>query len=153
MYIIHCLVRNNTRIIHLRWTFVNGVFSQNLLLLLSLYISHRICHFSGAQLVTFTNSFFLPPRIPFIPLISMVYLQLFCDIFIPFPGIFPNIKTSLIIPAARIPLHISNQALQIPVIFVPHALYPPQLLCKMPCSIPIRLCLCSLSVYLFIYFT
>jgi len=51
MYIIHCLVRNNTRIIPPWRTFVNGVFSAKYAVSTTLYISHRIFHFPPIKLV------------------------------------------------------------------------------------------------------
>jgi hypothetical protein len=55
MYIIHCLVRNNTRIIPPGRTFVNGVLPEKQSFFQSLFISHCYRLSSSDKLVILTN--------------------------------------------------------------------------------------------------
>ena len=84
MYIIHCCVRNNTRIILPLWTFVNGVFSLNNTVLTSLYISPRILPFLPYQLV-------ILPKRKFLCLYTNAFSRLSVVKHSGMPGILANI--------------------------------------------------------------
>ena len=66
MYNIHCLVRNNTWIIPLQQTFVNGILSVDRKYLVNLYISYRSFVFSVTKLV-------ISPKVMFFPYIIRIF--------------------------------------------------------------------------------